>query len=148
MNPIARTDELISQEVEDEIIVYDETDDTACCLNPLAATIWRLCDGRQSVEDLVEIVVRQMDLPKEVDPQTAVWRTLEDLEQHNLLSSYESTGPSKAAEADSVMSRRKAIKMTLIGLSLFPTVKSIITPTLAMADSGPTMYPTFSFAPK
>lgn len=135
MYPVARTDQLLKQKVGKELIVYDESNDTACCLNPVAAMVWRHCDGQQSVDQLADILASQLDLPREIEPQAAVWRALEDLEKHNLIASIKSAEPSVPVESIKVMSRRRAIKYALVGLALIPTVKSIVTPTLAMAAS-------------
>lgn len=50
--PLARSDHLIVEELGDEVLVYDSNTDTAHCLSPDAARVWRACDGGTSVDDL------------------------------------------------------------------------------------------------
>ena len=58
--PQARRSGLIIQEVDSEILIYDQETDKAHCLNPTAAKVWNYCDGEttnwqgsgQSISDL------------------------------------------------------------------------------------------------
>lgn len=43
--PLARSEELLVEEVGDEIVVYDTFTHHAHCLSPVAARVWRACDG-------------------------------------------------------------------------------------------------------
>jgi hypothetical protein len=52
--PKARTEGIISKEVDGELLVYDLTRDKAHCLNETAAAVWQLCDGRTSVSAIAE----------------------------------------------------------------------------------------------
>ncbi len=47
--PKARSEGIISKEVDGELLIYDRACDRAHCLNETAAAIWTLCDGRTSV---------------------------------------------------------------------------------------------------
>ena len=137
MIPVARTEKLLIQEVDNELIVYDEEQDTAHCLNPMAARVWHYCDGQNTVEDIAKLLEKELDIPAEedVDMRGLVWLTLEELERFNLIKEY----LPQLTSASSI-SRRKAIKKaSLVGAfaigSLFPVVKSIVAPTPAMAAS-------------
>jgi len=50
--PLARSEDLIIEEIGDEVIVYDSNADTAHCLSPDAASVWRRCDGRTPIDGL------------------------------------------------------------------------------------------------
>jgi hypothetical protein len=50
--PLARSADLIIEEVGDEVLVYDSNSDTAHCLTPDAARVWRACDGGTPIETL------------------------------------------------------------------------------------------------
>jgi hypothetical protein len=50
--PLARSDELVVEELGDELLVYDLTADRAHSLGAAAAQVWRACDGTRSVEAL------------------------------------------------------------------------------------------------
>ena len=48
----ARSEGIITKEVEGEVLIYDRARDRAHCLNESAAAIWKLCDGRRSVGEI------------------------------------------------------------------------------------------------
>src|SRR5688500_19991928 len=50
--PLARTTDLIVEELGDELLVYDKESDRGHCLSPTAAAVWRRCDGRTPAEGL------------------------------------------------------------------------------------------------
>ena len=45
-NPCARSEDLIVEELGEELLVYDMKADRGHCLSPVAARVWRRCDGR------------------------------------------------------------------------------------------------------
>jgi len=47
--PKARSEEIITRQVEGELLIYDQARDSAHCLNETAAAVWKLCDGQSSV---------------------------------------------------------------------------------------------------
>ena len=50
--PLARTGDLIVEELGDELLVYDTKADQGHCLNPAAARVWQRCDGRTPADGL------------------------------------------------------------------------------------------------
>jgi hypothetical protein len=52
--PHARNKELVIEELGDELLVYDLRIRHAHCLTPLAATVWRECDGKSRPEAIAE----------------------------------------------------------------------------------------------
>jgi hypothetical protein len=80
--PLARTEDLILQEVDDEVLVYDQTFHRAHCLSPEAASVWRACDG----ETDTAAIGRKLGLESEV-----VLRALAELEDKELLKEMEET---------------------------------------------------------
>jgi hypothetical protein len=134
MKPIARTDRLIKQEVEQETLVYDRADDTACCLNALASAVWRRCDGKNTVTEIAQLVAREMTLPAGADPEAIVWKAVEELEEHDLVAwSAEDT----IEVARAAMDRRHLVR-ALAAIPLFPAIQQITAPNLADAVSPPT----------
>jgi hypothetical protein len=135
MIPVARTENLLIQEVGDELIVYDETRDTAHCLSAIATRVWYLCDGQNTVENIARLLQEDIDFTpnQTVDWQGLVKLTLAELEQFHLLDAAV-TEPLSSPKT----SRRQVLKkVSLVGGfaigSLFPAIKSIIVPTPAMA---------------
>jgi hypothetical protein len=52
--PKARSEGIITKEVEGELLIYDRSRDRAHCLNQTAAAVWKLCNGRTSVIEISE----------------------------------------------------------------------------------------------
>ena len=50
--PKARSEGIITKDIDGELLIYDRTCDRAHCLNGTAAAIWKLCDGRRSVAEI------------------------------------------------------------------------------------------------
>lgn len=50
--PRAREDGLLVEVVGEELLLYDRDSNTAHCLSPIAACVWRHCDGARTVTEL------------------------------------------------------------------------------------------------
>ena len=50
--PLARSDELVVEELGDEVLVYDQTTNQAHSLGADAARVWRACDGTRNSDAL------------------------------------------------------------------------------------------------
>ena len=55
MVPIARKNVLV-RELEDEVLMYDLESERAHCLNRTAAIVWKHCDGKTSVDQILQII--------------------------------------------------------------------------------------------
>jgi hypothetical protein len=63
---VARPD-LASVEVDDEIVLYDDTEHRLHRLNPTAATLWRCIDGTATLAEIaVDIAAVYQEDPKRV----------------------------------------------------------------------------------
>src|SRR5271167_1121318 len=51
-NPIAKSENLLVEDVAGELLIYDTSTNRAHCLNESAAAIWRHCDGNRSIDSL------------------------------------------------------------------------------------------------
>lgn len=56
LKPLARREKLVVQESLDEILIYDQEQNTAHYLGPAAALVWRHCDGSTDVDHMARIV--------------------------------------------------------------------------------------------
>jgi hypothetical protein len=52
MKPVARTEELLIEQIGDEAMIYDKRTDTVHHLDARTLAIWRACDGRTTITDL------------------------------------------------------------------------------------------------
>src|SRR5262245_58896698 len=111
IKPLARQKDLIIQQLNDELLIYDRETDRAHCLNSTAALIWQNCDGRTSVEQLAQLV--SQDPLSATVSEKIVWLALGQLSKKALLHDAQSfTYPS-------LMSRRalvRALGMTAAAL--------------------------------
>jgi hypothetical protein len=53
--PRARQDGLLEETVGEELLLYDQESHTAHCLSPIAACVWRHCDGEHDATELAEL---------------------------------------------------------------------------------------------
>jgi hypothetical protein len=132
ITPRSRTTELLIEELEGELLVYDLAADRAHRLNATAAAVFRHADGSRSVAELVDILAQQLDVPADED---LVLITLDGLVEAGLVEQYEQR-PSK----DSKASRRRFItRVGAVGAAAasLPVVHSIVAPTVAQAQTEP-----------
>ncbi len=115
--PVAKTEGLITQELADELLVYDERKHKAHCLNETAWKIWEECNGENSVAEISERTSQKLQAP--VDEEM-VWVALDALGKNGLL---------KERVAVDAMSRRAMMRRLGIGAAIaIPVVTSIIAP--------------------
>lgn len=122
LNPEARRDSLLVQELGDELLLYEAKTARAHCLNPTAAQVWRLADGKTSVEELAA--------QAGVEPEV-VWVALEDLHRESLLLNGE-----KLFEQSTVSRRDLLQKAGLLAAAAVPLVMSVTAASPAQAASG------------
>lgn len=76
LNPIARTEKLTIRQLPDETLVYDHQTGKGHCLNPIAALVWKQCDGTATVAELAGRIGQ---------PAAVVESALEQLSRRDLL---------------------------------------------------------------
>jgi hypothetical protein len=128
MLPKARTDGVLTEPVEDELIVYDRERHLAHRLNATAALVWRNCDGQRTIAELARLVSQQCG--QEID---------EDVTRLALLRLNEADLLAGSAEIANTLSRRAAVRRLarMSGIVLLPVVTTIVAPTPADTQSAP-----------
>jgi len=118
--PLARSEGLVVEELGHELLVYDMDTDHAHCLGPVAARIWRKCDGRTTAEAIGdEAGLSAGD----------VTQALDELARCGLLI---------APLGDRGLSRRDfGLRLTKVGAAAasVPLIVSIMAPTAAQAQT-------------
>jgi hypothetical protein len=129
--PAARREEIITREVDGELLIYDRVRDKAHCLNETAAAIWKRCDGRTTARDIAESLARETP---DADDERVVWLGLDELRRKHLLAD---SGPwPQTNSGTSTLSRREAIRRIGLGAAIaLPVVITITAPTPAEAGS-------------
>jgi len=125
--PIARTEDVIVEGLDDDVIIYDTENNQAHALNPLAARIWKHCDGEHTVADLAGLFAAET-------PYDAVVNCLLHLDSLHLLN------PGSLGMVDGkVLSRRQLLRKVAIGAAAaaiaVPMVTSIVAPRADAAAS-------------
>lgn len=129
--PEARREGIISKEADGELLIYDLTRDLAHCLNPTAAAVWNLSNGRNSVTQISKQLSSRESGTVDED---VVWLALRELRRAHLL---ETADWSRVSDGTILgMTRREAIRRIGLGAAIaLPVVISITSPTPAMAGS-------------
>ena len=61
--PFARQKGLITRELSDEVLVYDLERNKAHCLNLTSARVWKYCDGKTTVAEMVRLLNKDSSTP-------------------------------------------------------------------------------------
>jgi|SRR5580693_2687474 hypothetical protein len=123
--PRARRDGLLEETLGEELLLYDQNSHTAHCLRPVAACVWRHCDGERDMSELAELAGASGDL---------VAAALRELQEKDLLAE-----PQIMQSAVPGVSRREAIiRVARYGATAAAgsMVVSATAATPAMASSG------------
>lgn len=127
MKPQSRRSGLLIRELPDELLVYDQEQHRAHCLNRTAALVFRNADGTRTPGGMALLLAPGGPADEEV-----VMLALEQLAAAGLLEA-EPKAPEPALPA-AVMSRRDvARRVGLAAAILLPAVASIVAPTPAEA---------------
>jgi hypothetical protein len=124
--PRACQDGLLEEAVGDELLLYDRNSHTAHCLSPIAACVWRHCDGERDVIELAELSGAS---------ENRVADALRELREKDLLDAE----PQLMQNAVPGESRREAIgRVARYGAAAatVPLIVSATAATPAMASSG------------
>lgn len=126
--PPARTKDIVTRDMPDEVLVYDLKTHKAHCLNQTAATVWKYCDGQATVAEIVMQLKNDLNLT--IDEAT-VWLAVERLSRADLLVARIVASPK-----NSRLGRREAIRRLGLGTAItVPMVMSVIAPTAQAACS-------------
>jgi hypothetical protein len=125
--PQARRAGLIVQEVDSEILIYDQDTNKAHCLNQTAAKVWKYCDGETTLAEACNALSCDLETP--VD-EKLVWYAVDQFSKHNLLE--KSIEPPAFIIAG--MNRRQLVRtLGLAAVIAVPLVTSIVAPTPVQA---------------
>ena len=125
--PQARRSGLIIQEVDGEVLIYDQVSSKAHCLNQTAAKVWKYCDGETTLADACSALSRDLETPVN---EKLVWYAVDQFSKDQLLE--KETIPPAFIIAG--MNRRQMVRtLGLAAIVAVPLVTSIVAPTPAQA---------------
>jgi hypothetical protein len=110
----------------DELLVYDLVRNKAHCLNQTAALVWKRCDGKTTVKQMVRLLEKETESP--VD-EAVVWMAFDLLAKANLLQGT----PSKWTGASGISRRDVMRRIGVAAAVSLPIVTSIVAPRAAHA---------------
>lgn len=127
--PVSRKADLVVQEMDGEILIYDLTENKAFCLNQTSALVWQLSDGNRTVDEIGEILGQKLNSSANED---IVWFALDQLKKEKLIENEAELGNYFAG-----LSRREVIKKVGLGTMIaLPIVMSITAPVAVAAVSS------------
>jgi hypothetical protein len=129
--PLAKKENIVIQELDNEVLIYDLNINKAFCLNETSAIIWQLCDGTKTVSEISQAVGNKFNSTVSED---FVWLALEQFRKDKLMTNdFEGV----FEEVFKGQTRREVIrKVALASMVALPVVSSIIAPTAINAQSG------------
>ncbi len=127
LKPEARTEGIVTQEMPDEVLVYDLVSNKAHCLNSTAGMIWKSCDGRSTTAEIRAVVEKETGKSVSDD---VILLAVDQLRSTNLLVSNE-------VIEQSGLNRRELIKRAGLAAAIaLPIVSSIAVPSNVMASAS------------
>lgn len=128
LNPLSRKSDLLTRDLEGEVLVYDLLVSKAYCLNETSATIWQLCDGNQSINEIKTAAGKQLkcDISDEL-----INFALSQLNEKNLLQNTEEMDFGFGS-----ISRREAVRKIGLGTMVaLPVITALVAPQASNAQS-------------
>jgi hypothetical protein len=115
MNPVARKSDLFAENLPEEVVLYDKTNNKVHCLGKTAAAVWESCDGTRTVDDLAQIVEARFGVPAD---RKVVLLALEELENADLLE------PGSGIVANTGLTSRREVmgKIAMASTALVATI--------------------------
>ena len=129
MRPKKRTDNIVVQKMNEEVLVYDLYSNKAVCLNETAAIVWKLCDGKKTASEIAENVGKRLKKPV---TNELIWLAIDQLKAENLLSN----GGALEAVFDGLTRREVVRKVGIASMIAVPIVSSIAAPNAVAAQSS------------
>lgn len=134
--PLSRQTDILVQDLENELLIYDLRINKAYCLNQTAALVFQLSDGTRTALEISDLLSKKLGTAVGED---FVQLALQGLEKENLTeNNAESTDYFAGA------SRREIIKKVgLASMVAFPVIASVVAPNAASAQSS-NLFPLFT----
>lgn len=126
--PLARQKDIVVQQTNEDMLVYDLKANKALCLNETSAMIWQFCNGKNDVAEIAKQIQTRSAQPI---PNELVEIALEKLNKENLLENYHP----KTDKINKTSRREMIRKIGLATAIAFPIITSVVAPTAVSAAS-------------
>lgn len=131
MKPIARRTNIFSENLPNEMVLYNKQTQQVHCLNRSAAFVWENADGTRSIDELALLFERELNVPAGRD---LVLVALDQLAKADLLERKTEVA------GEEVTSRRAVAKrLAMAGMSaaMLPVIASMTAPSASAATTTP-----------
>ena len=119
--PLSRKENIVVQELEGEVLVYDLGNNKAFCLNETSAIVWEACDGNRSISEISDFVAKKTNSSAS---EELVWLALDQLKKEALINN-----PQDLEISFNGLSRREAIrKVGFASLVALPVIMAVTAP--------------------
>lgn len=126
--PSSRKANIVVQDLENEVLIYDLTINKAYCLNQTAGLVYQLCDGKRTVAEISDLMSKRLKTKVSED---LVWFALDGLKKDNLLENA-----NEVPNYFGGLSRREVVKKVgLASMVMLPLIASVVAPNAMMAQS-------------
>lgn len=128
IKPIGLKNNILVQQLDKELLLYDLARDKVFCLNDTSMIIWSLCDGKNSVEDIRREISLQL---KTNISEEMIWLALDKLKNEKLLSNHQEI----TIDFNGLNRRELIKKVGLSTMAALPLILTIVSPNAAVAQS-------------
>src|SRR5215213_10389544 len=119
--PKQRTSDIVVQDYNDEILIYDLRENKAHCLNKTSAEIWRACNGSKSMDELAEMY----------GGREIVWLAVNEMHSRHLVEDVD------VSTTYSGMTRREVVRKIGLGsMVALPVIASLVAPSSVHAQAS------------
>lgn len=130
IKPKTRHDDILTQELMDEILIYDKPHDKVYCLNHTLSAVYNACDGNRTLAQIKEAVSAQIKAP--VSDEFILF-ALKQLDEKDLMANAEEL----KGQINLTIPRRELIKKAgLATMVALPVISTLVAPSAANAASG------------
>ena len=84
--PKSRKENIVVQDFENEVLVYDLNINKVYCLNETSSLVWSLCDGKTPVSEISRSLSQMLNTEVSAD---LVWLAIEQFKRDRLLDESE-----------------------------------------------------------
>ncbi len=128
-NPLSRRENIVEQEIDGEVLIYDLVKNKAFCLNKTSALVWQSCDGKKTIAEISDWLGKQLNSQTNED---IVWLALDQLSKEGLI-----VPETKPVSKFAGLTRREAIrKVGLASVIALPLITSLVAPLAIHANSS------------
>lgn len=127
--PLSRQADILVQDLDNELLVYDLQINKAYCLNHTSAMVFEFSDGTKTISEISELMSKKLGILVSED---FVWLALKDLEKENLLKNSEEISNYLMG-----LSRREIVKKVgFASMIALPIIASVVAPSALAAQSN------------